>query len=649
MKKLSLILLILVLFAFLCVGLIGCVDKGNEYLTKADVNVYIEENGDIKVVERWDGYIGSESRRNLYREINVYDPEFGAYSSIENFSVVNNLSGEALTFYPNVKDPASYDNNHLINNSYVYKKNSKNYEVGFYMPETNYEDFSYTMTYTLTDMVRVYGDCAVLYYRPFSEDFSMYIDEINLNVHFPSGATVSDDTLFWLHTKVDVSGSEIVDNHLNFYSSAVEAGNYTEIRVLFPKDTITGAQKVSNEKVRQAIIDEEFKWQQEWIETQKKAQNTVLFSTILGVLLVVVSILLVVYFKVFYPKVKGDYPPYVREIPAGFSSGEMAHYYYHYKGTLKKQKHRGNVLSALVMDFARRGYLNLLPDTQNKGDYLIEIVNVPPTKESDLDYAEKEIYSLLKSVSESVGGAFNMSQFEKYAKKNPVVTNNRIHEFFKLTGKNYMARENYKNPTFKGQTIFGIGLIACVLGAMVFAVGQNIAFFGAGALIAGIILMIGYPRGTKFSKKGEEKYMKAKGLEAFLLDFSNLKEHEIPALILWEEYMVYATMMGISDRVLEELKLKYPELSDRTELGSDYYRRNSYLYFYVHMNLYYGPTNFGTRMNLSFTNVAKTSHTLVQSLKASKTASSISSGFGRGGGGFGGGGGGFGGGGGGAR
>ena len=45
-------------------------------------------------------------------------------------------------------------------------------------------------------------------------------------------------------------------------------------------------------------------------------------------------------------------------------------------------------------------------------------------------------------------------------------------------------------------------------------------------------------------------------------DFSLLKEREIPELVLWERYLVYATAFGIAEEVIKQLKVVYPEIKN---------------------------------------------------------------------------------------
>ena len=57
-------------------------------------------------------------------------------------------------------------------------------------------------------------------------------------------------------------------------------------------------------------------------------------------------------------------------------------------------------------------------------------------------------------------------------------------------------------------------------------------------------------------------------------DFSLLNEREVPDLKLWEKYLVFATAFGISEKVLKQLKVVYPEITD---MNSAMYNTYSYI------------------------------------------------------------------------
>ena len=52
-----------------------------------------------------------------------------------------------------------------------------------------------------------------------------------------------------------------------------------------------------------------------------------------------------------------------------------------------------------------------------------------------------------------------------------------------------------------------------------------------------------------------------KAFKSFLEDFSSLDLAEIPSLVIWEHYLVYATVLGIAKRVLDQLSIVYPEIA----------------------------------------------------------------------------------------
>ena len=651
MKKLFSFILIVSVFAVCALSLTACVDRGNEYLLRAEIDVYLTEDGDAIITETWRVKVEGEEIHNLYRTIDLYDSNSKTYSKVENLSVYNHQTGAYLESAYDLQNPAKYKNDHLDNHCYVYetKKTSgevAQVEVGFYMPYVSYSEFSYTMTYTVTDMVSVYGDCAVFYYNAFSEDFSLYAEEISLSVSLPNSAPTTSDTLAYLHSEVADSYSEVQENKVVATATQFEVGNYFEVRLVLPKDSFSGVQKTYSNNARQSVIEEETKWLADYQATVIKERRTTVTWAIVGAVLVLISIAVAVYFKVFYYKVKGEYPPYVREIESGSSPAESAHFFYHYKGGTKKQKNRGNMLAGSIMDLARRNFITLLPDPKDKDDYVIAIESVADAKKNELKAHERTLLTMLSKVASSVGAPFNMGDFENYSRSHAEEVNGLINKFVKESSDKFALTQNFEQSKI-GRFTTTLGVLLMLISVLFF--GAPLATYGAvGAFACGAILVIFAPKAKRFSKEGLEKYMRVKGLENFMLDFSNLKEHQIPALILWEEYMVYATMMGISERVIEELKLNYPELSEPATT-STYYRNRSYLYFYVGMNRSTsGSFDLGRSLNTTLTNVSRSTHNLVQAAKAQSSAKSGGS-FGRSGGGFSGGGGGFGGGGGGAR
>jgi len=123
------------------------------------------------------------------------------------------------------------------------------------------------------------------------------------------------------------------------------------------------------------------------------------------------------------------------------------------------------------------------------------------------------------------------------------------------------------------------------------------------------------------TEKGALHLAKWNAFKKYLEDFSNFKEKPIADITLWEQYLVYATALGIADKVIKAMKgMKF----SNKEL------QNSYLF-----------TSAGMYSSMKFTNSISSLSTIASSSMQIDSAGGYSGGF-SGGGGFGGGGGGFG-------
>ena len=74
-------------------------------------------------------------------------------------------------------------------------------------------------------------------------------------------------------------------------------------------------------------------------------------------------------------------------------------------------------------------------------------------------------------------------------------------------------------------------------------------------------------------------------------DFSLLNEKEIPAIEVWEHYLVYATAFGIADKVLKQLKTIYPNIDELDSIHT-----STYMYFMYHSNF---ETSFSSSISSS--------------------------------------------------
>ncbi len=92
------------------------------------------------------------------------------------------------------------------------------------------------------------------------------------------------------------------------------------------------------------------------------------------------------------------------------------------------------------------------------------------------------------------------------------------------------------------------------------------------------------------TQKGIDEKEKWEGLKKYMEDFSMLDKREIPEIVIWEKFLVYATVFGIADKVLKQLKIVYPNITEQMNV-------NPYGYMYLMMN-----TNFSNSFSHAITN-----------------------------------------------
>ena len=178
------------------------------------------------------------------------------------------------------------------------------------------------------------------------------------------------------------------------------------------------------------------------------------------------------------------------------------------------------IIGALMLSMINKGCIE--PETEeNVGFFgkVKESVNLKLIKEPDTQ-AELNLYNLLK---ESAGedGILQEKELEKYSYKNPE----------KITG----FVEGIKN------------------------LGEN-RFVTSGGFNGGSGNCI-----KDLSDKGKSELAEVMGLKKYLDEFTLIAERSVTETVIWKEYLIYATLFGIADRVMEQFKKVYPEILPEIE------------------------------------------------------------------------------------
>ncbi len=287
---------------------------------------------------------------------------------------------------------------------------------------------------------------------------------------------------------------------------------------------------------------------------------------VLSILILILSGILFFVIKRFFtkkarPKKSKTDTDYVREVPDGWTPAEMCPLYYYFD---KKNIYIDESMSATILDLARKGYLEIFDDGDDKTPTELKLKNLDKT---NLKVHEGILLSLLENVA-PLNQVFDMEDFEKYLKANQEYAAKQIDEYRKASeklGKDlnlYMTNDPKQKKVLSiGAALFILAIALLYFDNVFFELG--VALFSEIALgILGFLLSAAASVSNRLTEKGQHWYLYFHKLSSYMIDFSSLDEHDVDALKLWDEYMVYATAMGIAEKVSKNMQIAYPNLQE---------------------------------------------------------------------------------------
>lgn len=604
------------------------------HLKNLDFTAQINEDGSMDVVETWD--INISETNTLYKTFKIDKTK---YSGISNVFVQDITSGTNKNFKKS--DIWKY---HLDKGHYFGGINNNNeYEIAWGVSIDTTTRKQYLIRYTVKDVIKKYNDCAELYWQFVGSDFEVSADSITGIIKLPNKVSNKDELKVWGHTEylngeIYVTDLDIVEFNVNKYKS----GNFVEVRIAMPTYLF---EKVSSENISQEeklddIIKEETEWANE-ANARRDRRNKNFKLLILATILVNTSIGIMFSKKIkknkqFLEKNPNILPEqqleYYRELPDKEETPLEAVFILK---TGYKQSCLPNVFSATILNFALKGYVRI----EQEGKTIKILLNKIKTDELTRD--EKKVLEILRAASNN--NELTMAELEKYIKNYPSKLMNLNSTFEKVSKTQASEKGKFDTNRFNKQIVYAeknvgyIFLLIIIITASIFTIGYayknvqsmliictiiSLAFFIVVTIINLILNIKITTSFNGFTQKGINEQEQWKAFKKYMEDFSYLNEKEVPELVLWEKYLVFATAFGIADKVLKQLKVKYPELNDPDTIHS-----------MILFNSMYNSNGFNTK----FINSINTSTSRMYSSTYS-SGSGSGGGF-SGGGGFGGGGG----------
>lgn len=526
MKKILKIFLMF-LFAIIIFSLGKSVEANS--IQKISMDIYIKENGDAQVIEVWNC--------NTSQGTEVYHPYYNlGNSQIKDLSVTDgNTKYTTLSKWNTSGSLSSKANKCGIN------KISNGVELCWGI--STYGSHTYTVKYTITNFVSELTDSQMIYWTLIPYDFSTSIGNVYIKIR--TNFKIANTTDVWGYG--NHGGTAYVYNgHIEMQSDGrLSTSEYMTILVKFPSGTFNTTNKLNRS------FDYYFDMAEEGTTKYKDS----LLDVIVGIFSFTFIIYIILFpfvtsiinkkplhsldllniskkplhsldFGIEGKKIPRDVA-YFRDIPCDkdiFKAYYIAHQY-------GLTKNKTDVLGAIILKWLKDGLIRI--EQKETGTVFKNENTVVVLKETDttklIEEEEIELFKMLQYASED--GYLENKEFEKWCSK----SYSKILSWF-----DKIIRKGKEKLVVEGKIV--------IEDKIMFGNFKHKAYVATPEL--------------------KQEAIELAGLKRYLNEYTLIKERQAIEVQLFEEYLIFAQIMGIAKKVANEFKDIYPEIIEQSNFSS---------------------------------------------------------------------------------
>ena len=567
MKKLLLAFLVLFL-------VIKPVSADEVELEKTTVDALIHVDGTTHITETW--------------QID-FDGKFSRYERIIPLNNGEKITDLKVYIDGRLAQPLDYPDDRRPAGYYYVSHYSDEMVIAIYM-DAYYETKTFKIEFTTNKATLCYKDVLEFNYNMVGDEWNYEMNYVSGTITFPQVANQHEDIYVWGHGPANGS-VEVTSNSTIFYSCEDLPENTSlNIRLLLPS-TLFKMEKINKEFLEE-IVQEEAKYAKEETARQKWQLIKLYVAGGLGSTIGLFSI---VFLWIKRRKIKNaikpiEAPEYYRDLPSDLTPSEVIDLM-NYVGHDFNEK---NKFSSTLMSLSLKGLIEF-EEYETQGLF----GSKTKTKMLVLDNEEafnqlKEHEKILYKFIEVVGrdGETTFEEIDHYTNTRPRYCKDQL-DAFRESSHTSIEQLGYLDLRLNTGGLLVHSLIITILGAISIA---YIPLFGVPLLICGVICIFLSGTTKRYTQKGADEVALWEAFERFLKEFTLMDEKELPELVMWEEYLVYATAMGIGEKILKQLPEKYPQFYEspiytRSYVRHFYYGRQPNLHMFDTFN------DFSNRLN----------------------------------------------------
>lgn len=565
--------------------------SGGLRLRNLDYDVQLNSDGTADVVETW--RISIEDTNTLFK---TFEVDSSKYSEITDVKVSEVTSSGEKDF-----TQVNQYQYHLNKDTYYGLIYNGKFEIAWGANAKN-TTRTYKISYKIIDAIKNYNDCSEFYWQFISTDSEIPADLVKGTIKLPVAVANKEDLKVWAHGPLNGNIQIVSNDTVEFEVQDFDENTMLEARVVTPTNVFYSNQNVNNQVKLNSILEQEQKWADEANakreelakqEQQRKTLFTIgmIITNIIGVVVTIIVIKKIIkYHKILKetPIVKPEQEfEYYRDIPNESATPAQAGFLYYFKNS-GLQYNMSKIISATMLDLCMKKYIEfeVIPDKKEQIKVIIKNEDITKLSED-----EKMVYELLQKIPKKDTDSFTMKEFERYASSHSSSILNSFNKIEKIAKETAKQKGNYDEELIKKQNSWSSqGVVYAFLAVISIFIMQLLII---PSIIAAVYCFKLSSRYNRLTQKGVNEKVMWVGLKKYMEDFSMIKDKTVPELILWEKYLVYATAFGIADKVLKQLKVVYPQITD-----TDYMMSHGYTYMYL-MYSHNFNTTFITSLNRS--------------------------------------------------
>lgn len=566
-KLLGVLLFILFLFP---VGV-----KASEYgIENFNMHVTVLENGDLYVREAFSmngTYNGMD--RDLYFKNSNLNEFTGSKESFNGSTIYNGSDIELVQIRAiPLQNDISWREMQEKGTKFTEIYSASPGDFGYYTESKTMNGVSYRifnpsserkffyLEYIIKNMAISHQDVAEIGWNIFGPNFRESIHHLDIDIYIPNNKEI---LRAWAHGPL-VGDIELDEkDHIKITLEGLNAYTAIDTRFVFDKTFLTNPKKTTQINALDTIIEletekaNEANLQREQIRKQVEAEKRkktiiTIFLAILGTLWTVGLGFLIHY---VYKKHDKEYEStfktkYFRDFPADYNPSTV--------GYLFRQNVNNNDLSACLLNLICKKIITF--EKIDKKDYKLTYHEI----EGNITTADQK---LIKLIFRDGNQEITLNRLKTKAKSGYSTFINDFNSWKTQATLEAKAEDFYEQKSgIKAKaslySFLGIGI-----GVISFSYSIILALI---CFVAGLISLFYFMLFTKKTQKGNEHYLKWKALKNFMEDFGQIDKKDLPEIVLWEKYLVYAVSLGCADKLAKTMEIRVNEFNEVDLINLNY-------------------------------------------------------------------------------